>query len=388
MSPLLFSLFISGLGDELNSSGLGIDLQDVNISSIFFADDLVILGKSRDALDKLMEKVMVFMSKHKLDISQTKSKILSYNAVTDKILFEVTDLPPLLLDQVLVFKYLGIPVNCTPYNLFKSFNDQVRARAKTYLRSVLSLVRSGPNRADLAYSLWTCCALPSILYGAEIIPLTQESIKEVERCNTMVGKFILGIPRSSANVAAYIDAGLRPIASLIAEKVLLFASATMSKPTSFWPKKAMTENLSQGTLSPYTRYLTKWKTNTNCYSLVPSHIRSAVRRSSIIDVLDQQRSTSTTTFAMVSPSAGPSSSKSLWFRPKAWVSDSGFSQIFASFRACNSGLGNRGPAGDGKFYKLCQLCDNVGVVALNNEVITINKLGLNWAKLKIARSYS
>ena len=381
MSPLLFSLFISGLGAELNSSGLGIDLQDVNISSILFADDLVILGRSRDALDKLMERAIVFLKKLRLDISQTKSKVLSFNAVNDQVLFEVADLPPLVLDQVIAFKYLGIPVNSTPYNFFKSFNEQVRKRAKSYLTSVLSLVRSGPNRSDLAFSLWTCCALPSILYGAEIIPLTQESIKEVERCNTLVGKFILGIPRSSANVAAYIDAGLRPISSLIAEKVLLFASRTMSKPASYWPKKALTENLSQGSLSPYTRYLTKWKIATNCHSLLPSHIRSAVRNSSIVGVLDQQRSTSTTTFAMVSPFAGPSYSNSPWFKPKAWVSDSGFSQIFASFRACNSGLGNRGPAKDGKFYKLCQLCDKVGVIALNNEVNQEYKQGLSWAKL-------
>ena len=208
MSPLLFSLFISGLGAELNSSGLGIDLQDVNISSILFADDLVVLGRSRKCLDKLIEKVMGFFKRHKLDISQKKSKILSYNAATDQISFDFAGFQSVCLDQVLVFKYLGIPINCTPYNFFKSFNDQVRKKAKAYLYSVLSLVRSSPDRADLAYSLWTCCALPSILYGAEIIPLIQETIKEVERCNTRVGKFILGIPRSSADVAAYVDAGL------------------------------------------------------------------------------------------------------------------------------------------------------------------------------------
>ena len=237
LSPLLFSLYISGIGEELNSSGLGIDLQDVNISAILFADDLVLIGKSREALNLLMEKTRRFFSRHKLDISETKSKILSFDAAIGKVSFEAQDQPPLLFDQVLAFKYLGILVNCTPYNLFKSFNDQVKKRARNYLTSVLSLVRSGPNRSDLAYSLWTNCALPSILYGAEIIPLTKESICEIERCNTVVGKFILGIPRSSANVSVYIDAGLRPIPAVIAEKVLLYASSIMSKPVSYWPKR-------------------------------------------------------------------------------------------------------------------------------------------------------
>ena len=368
LSPLLFSLYISGIGEELNSSGLGIDLQDVNISALLFADDLVLLGKSRTALDSLMEKTRRFFHRHKLDLSESKSKILSFNATPDKVSFEAHGQPPLLLDHVLVFKYLGILVNCTPYNFFKSFNDQVRKRSRNYLTSVLSLVRYGPNRSDLAYSLWTNCALPSILYGAEIIPLTKETISEVERCNTAVGKFILGIPRSSADVSAYIDAGLRPISALIAEKVLLYASSIMSKPVSYWPKKAMIENLSLGSHSPYTRYLTKWKIDTSCESLVPKHIKSAVRKSSVIDILDQQRRVRTTTFAMINPGTGPSFTNSSWFKPKSWVSDSGSSQIFACFRACNSGLGNRGPAKNGQFYKLCPLCTQTGDLALNNEV--------------------
>ena len=113
---------------------------------------------------------MGFFKRHKLDISQKKSKILSYNAATDQISFDFAGFQSVCLDQVLVFKYLGIPINCTPYNFFKSFNDQVRKKAKAYLYSVLSLVRSGPDRADLAYSLWvaslSCAELgPSLFYS-------------------------------------------------------------------------------------------------------------------------------------------------------------------------------------------------------------------------------
>ena len=315
-----------------------------------------------------MEITRRFFTKHKLQISETKSKILTYNAVTGKTSFEGDNLAPLQLEQVISFKYLGIPLNCSPYNLFKSFNEQVKQKARNYLTSVLSLVKSGPNRSDLAYSLWTLCGLPSILYGTEIIPLTQGTIAEVERCNSLVGKFILQIPRSSATVACYIDAGLRPISSIISEKVLLYSKTIMNKPTSYWPKLAMNENLAAGTRSPYTRYLLKWKTSTNCFSLDSKQIKAAVRRSSIIDIIDQQRATSTTAFAMLSPATGPYRSRNPWFRPKAWISDSGFSRILSSFRVCNSGLGNRGPARNGMFYKLCQLCAETGLVALNNEV--------------------
>ena len=313
-----------------------------------------------------MQITRKFFRTHKLLISESKSKVMSYNATSGKTTFEGFNIDPLILEEVLFFKYLGIKINCTPHNLFKSFNDDVKRKAQSYLSSVFSLTRAGPNRSALAHSLWTLCAIPAICYGAEIIPLTKDTIRELEKCNTMVGKFILQIPRSSADVSCYIDAGIRPISSIIAEKVLLYAHSTMTKPTGYWSKLAMTEHLLLGPLSSYTRYLQKWKTDTNCLHFTPKHIKIAVKSNSITNILDQQRTTSTTTFAMLD--AGPTCSKHPWFKPKAWVSDSGFSRIISSFRVCNTGIGNRGPAKNGRFYKLCPLCSSAGTVALNNEV--------------------
>ena len=142
----------------------------------------------------------------------------------------------------------------------------------------------------------------------------------------------------------------------------------MAKPSTYWPRLAMNENIGCGNQSPYTRYLLKLRVSSNCFNFLPKQIRSSVRRSTIIDILNQQRATSTTTFSMVNPGAGPSDSAG-WFKPKPWLADSGSSQIFASFRVCNAGLGNRGPAKNGKFYKFCELCSEDGLgLSLNNEV--------------------
>ena len=369
LSPLLFSLFISNLGSVINSSGLGIDLGTVNISAILFADDLCVIGKSRKALDDLMLKVRSFFNDHHLQISVTKSKIISSEASTEKISFpSSSSLPPISLDQVLTYKYLGIPLSCSPYCLFKSFNDQVKRRAQTFLGRVLSLVKSGPNRSDLAYSLWTNVALPSILYGCDVIPLNDGTIKEIAKCQSAVGRFILQVPSSSSNACVHIDAGLKPIWSVVAEKVLLYAHSTMIKPSSFWPKLAMDENISLGVKSAYTRYLLRWKTDLHCFDLNSEQIKKTVRNAAISDVISQQRMTSTTSFAM----SRPGSSKSCqWFRPKPWVSDSPLSQIFSHFRTCNIGLGNRRPAKNGLFYKFCPLCEKAGEKALNTEVAKI-----------------
>ena len=40
LSPLLFALYIRGMGEELCNSRVGVKLGDICISSLFFADDL------------------------------------------------------------------------------------------------------------------------------------------------------------------------------------------------------------------------------------------------------------------------------------------------------------------------------------------------------------
>ena len=143
-----------------------------------------------------------FFKSHHLDLSETKSKVMTYNASTDRISFSgFGSLTQMFLESVLSFKYLGIHLSCSPYNLFKSFNDHVRTKARNYLQSVLSLCRN------------------------------------------------------SSNVVSNLDAGLKPVLFHIAEKVLIYSSNLMKKPDSYWPKKALTENLNLGSRSPYTTYL-------------------------------------------------------------------------------------------------------------------------------------
>ena len=366
LSPLLFSIFIDSLGTELNLSKLGISLSDLNISALFFADDIVLVGKNTKNLDQLMTISRKFFFNHHLKISETKSKIMMYNAATGQTTFSGgQDYLEMTMQQVIVFKYLGVDICSSPRGLFRAYNERVKSKARQYLQSVLSLVRAGPDRSDLAYTLWTCCALPAILYGCEVVPLHQGTIQELESCQARVGKFILQVPNSSASVCTSIDSGFKPVWAVIAERVMLYAKKMMSRSSSYWPKQAFTYHIQLGWESPYVKYLNKWKDMTNSYGVTAQQIRKNVKHHAIKHVYDAQRAASTTAFPLSCPGTTP---VNRWFRPKPWVSDSCFTKIFAEFRTCNSGLGNRGPTKDGRFFKLCPLCSVHDDPQLNNEV--------------------
>ena len=112
------------------------------------------------------------------------------------------------------------------------------------------------------------------------------------------------------------------------------------------------------------KYLLKWKAAVNTSLLSAKFIKKSVNKAAIIDVLDQQRKSSVTMFAVVPRDHF----QSAWFKPKPWVTDSCHTKVLAMFRSCNASLGNRGPTKDGRFFKLCPLCEEQGVAALNNEV--------------------
>ena len=108
MSPL-FCLFISHLGQELNSSGL--ELDNLNICSILFADDLVLIGKNKESLANLVTITRQFFKTHHLDISKSKSKIMNHDSSTGQTTFlGLDDASPLTLENVVYF----IPVLLIP----------------------------------------------------------------------------------------------------------------------------------------------------------------------------------------------------------------------------------------------------------------------------------
>ena len=306
-----------------------------------------------------------FFKNHHLELSVKKSKVMSHNSATGKTTFDNNeDHDDFSLESVVAFKYLGITLNSSPSGFFKTHNENAKAKAKQYLQSILALVKTGPDRASLVYTLWTSCALPAILYGCEVAPLNQGTIQEIERCQSRVGKFMLQIPTSSSSVVTNIDCGFKPVCWTLAERVLMYVSNLSSKSSSYWPKIALLEQINMNPTSPFMKYLKKWKDATQTYGVTPKQIRKNVKHYAIKDIKQSKFDTCTTSFALNCPGT---TTKNHWFRPKPWITDSSFKKIFSEFRTCNIGMGNRGPTKDGRFYKLCPLCSTDDQPYLNNE---------------------
>ena len=79
LSPTLFAIFVNDLVQEIKNSGLGVMLDDVVVSCLLYADDIVLLAESGDALQKMLNIVTFWCSKWRLMINQNKTQIMDWN---------------------------------------------------------------------------------------------------------------------------------------------------------------------------------------------------------------------------------------------------------------------------------------------------------------------
>ena len=96
---MLFAIFIGELGRILNRTGLGIQLGILNISTIIFADDIVLIGLSQKSLDQLMNITRSFFKLHHLEISVNKTKIMVKDGPENIVFYGTDDLGPVVLKQ-------------------------------------------------------------------------------------------------------------------------------------------------------------------------------------------------------------------------------------------------------------------------------------------------
>ena len=80
LSPILFNIFINNLVKDLQMGDLDAPkLGDISVSSLLYADDLVIISKSEAGLQKSLDILNEFSLKWKLKVNMTKTKCIVFS---------------------------------------------------------------------------------------------------------------------------------------------------------------------------------------------------------------------------------------------------------------------------------------------------------------------
>ena len=131
--------------------------------------------------------------------------------------------------------------------------------------------KTGPDVVDVTLSTWKNIAIPAILSGCEVIPFTETTIQAIERIQSSLAKFVLGLPLSAPNVCAQSELGLKPFRLLLWQHhQLKFYLRMLFLPSSRWISRVLDDHLSGNWDSPYITYITRIREQVGLFQMPPT----------------------------------------------------------------------------------------------------------------------
>jgi len=189
LSPILFALYIADLGKLLQDAGIGVDLQGSIIPGIFFADDMILWGQQKD-LQQLLKIVGEYAAKWKIEFSGAKSSVIPICRPPrpDSKLWSIGTVPIQERENEIIYveeasegRYLGVSIS----RLDKPsiYKPQYMLALRSAARSagfISHLLYKTNNPVTLLHKLWTTYAVPSFLYGADVLTWTTDIVEKLE----------------------------------------------------------------------------------------------------------------------------------------------------------------------------------------------------------------
>ena len=88
LSPVLFNLYINGIFDLINDNSTSdVYLKENNkVNGLMYADDLVLISKTKEDLQHQIDKLGDFCQKWKLTINIKKNKSMVFNKETTSLI--------------------------------------------------------------------------------------------------------------------------------------------------------------------------------------------------------------------------------------------------------------------------------------------------------------
>ena len=257
LSPLLFALYISDLGSDITESSEGFTLGGLTFSGLLFADDIVLISRSFEGLERLVSMVQRHCEKLKLEINTKKSNIVTPDDVDQLLLVNSDNEVVLSLSKVLSYKYLGTETTLLMSSTGSKRQKKCLETAKRYKFACFYVARTGPDIVDTVLATWSNIAIPSMISGCEVIPFSDTTIEAIERLQSQLAKHVLGLPQSAPNICAQTELGLKPFRMILYQHQLNFYTRVMNLPRSRWVHRVLSEHLQGDWTSPYIAYIAK-----------------------------------------------------------------------------------------------------------------------------------
>ena len=217
LSPNLFNVFLSDLPAQFqDEDSRPAKLNDRSIGSLFWADDIVIISETKEGLQHSLERLQEYCDSNKLKVNVGKTKCMIFNKggrsfQKDQLFFKEKP-----IEITRSFSYLGFLL--TPsFSIKDLLNDLYKRALKAYYKMKTCLGELFRKNVALTLKLFDSLVKPILLYGVDVWGCFKHAFNDdnpIEKLNLKLCKDILGVKRTTSNVASRCELGRRQLHAL------------------------------------------------------------------------------------------------------------------------------------------------------------------------------
>ena len=210
LSPLLFNIFLSDLPKKLNLVKKKLVVDNMELNSLYWADDIVLFSEEEDNLTEMINILTNYCKENKLSINIKKTKCLIFNK-SGRLIRRKFFLDGVEIENVRTYKYLGFVF--TPSGEIKTGLHDLRDRALKSFQTLRNKMGNSFNKNVLtALSLFESMIKPILLYSSDFWGcLKLPKNNPIETLHMRICKQILGVQKQTTNLGVLLELGRTPL---------------------------------------------------------------------------------------------------------------------------------------------------------------------------------
>ena len=227
LGPFLFIIFINDLLERLQASKLGAKVVSITVSSLGFADDILLIADDPAKLQALLDICGDWSRENGMSFNTKKCKVLVLNAALKGLSFKLTGR---LLELVKETKYLGVTLSRTRLtSLYGRHLAKILEKAEVRANAIRHKgFHSDGLRPETTVGMYKALVRPILEYAAEVLSYKHyyfterkctrvedppEMIQRLERLQNRLLKKLLSCPKNTPPAVVRLLTGTMPMAA-------------------------------------------------------------------------------------------------------------------------------------------------------------------------------
>ena len=221
LSPRIWNCGIDPLIRSLESSGLGLEVEGGRVAALAFADDMVIMGKNKKEVMKLLKTSKEFFERLGMTISLPKCKTFeiikkakTYYSVDPSLVIDGQEIPYLHVEEIT--KYLGARVS--------SWRGVIKSSSGTDLIDAINRVKSFPLKPWQKLTLIRDRIIPHFLFELIVNKPASTVLKQLDTGIRGKLKEMLNLPHSVNDCLFHVNRGSGGLGIIVLERTCAYAN--------------------------------------------------------------------------------------------------------------------------------------------------------------------